>query len=857
MESLGVIEKISEPTDWLNTLVVAEKPNGKLRICLDPRPLNKVIKREHFQLPTPESIMGRMKNANIFSKLDASSGYWQIKVNEESSKLLAFLTPKGRYKFKRMPFGIHSASEIFQAEIAQIINDIDGVDNMQDDIIVWGETKEEHNARLREVLSRIRKSGLKLNKSKCVIGTSEITFLGHNLSNKGIKPDPSKIEAIINMPIPNNKTELQRFLGMVNYLGKFIPNISNVTAPLRQLLQKDTIFNIDKAQMKALNDLKTHITSSPILQFYNPTASLRLRTDASTDGLGAMLEQQSDGDWHPIAYASRATTSAEKNYAPIESEALSIVFGCERFHDYLYGRSFTILNDHQPLKTIFSKPITNCPPRIQRFMLRLQRYDFELLYAPGKSMVVADTLSRAINQDQQHDAKKDEDDQQMERFVHSIISSLPVSERRLKQIREETLKDETLQTIRNYTQQGWPHKGKINFYVKPYFSYKDEIWFHDGILFKGQRIIVPSSLRTEILKIIHTGHFGIEKCRIRAQTSVFWPRISADITNMISNCNICLNTRNRQQRETFIPHEIPSKPWLKVGTDLFTLYNKDYVLVVDYYSKFVEIAPLKNTTTANVINALKKIFSRHGIPKIVFSDNGPQYSSYQFKQFAQSWDFTHQTSSPNYPQSNGLAERNIQTVKQVLKKSREEATDPYTALLVFNTTSDASGNSPAFRLMGRNPRTTLPSIVTQQATNQVRSRQRDQGGRDLPAIPPKTTVRIQSNDRHHKWVQKGMVLSKRNEQRSYNILNEKGNTIRRNRRQLIPTSDKFQIRREIHDTHDNDIDDETSQHNEVMPCDAQKPPINQHDDTQNNPINPQHTVTRYGRVSKPPERLKY
>jgi hypothetical protein len=197
------------------------------------------------------------------------------------------------------------------------------------------------------------------------------------------------------MPTPSNKNDLQRFLGKVNYLGKFIPSYSTITAPLRQLLQKDTIYTIQTPQLEAIEQLKQLITSSPVLQFYNPSAPIRLRTDACKDGLGAMLEQEIDNEWHPIGYASRSTTSAEKNYVPIEAEALSVVFGCERFHSYLYGRHFSILNDHQPLKTIFNKSITSCPPRIQRFMLRLQRYDFELSYAPGKTMVVADALSRA------------------------------------------------------------------------------------------------------------------------------------------------------------------------------------------------------------------------------------------------------------------------------------------------------------------------------------------------------------------------------------------------------------------------------------------------------------------------------
>jgi len=254
-----------------------------------------------------------------------------------------------------------------------------------------------------------------------------MNFLGHRLSGDGIKPDPKKIEAILDMPLPSNKIELQRFLGMVNYLGKFLPNVLVITAPLRQLLQKETIFNIGTPQVDVINQLKQKITATPVLQIYNPSSEIRLRTDASIDGLGAMLEQNNNGEWHPIAYASRSTTNAEK---PIESEALSIVFGCERFHEYLYGRHFQIFNDHKPLKAIFEKPITKCPARIQRFMLRLQRYDFELSYSPGKSMIVAGALSRAAVSSDQPEI----DEYDVERYVHSVMTALPISDRRMKQL---------------------------------------------------------------------------------------------------------------------------------------------------------------------------------------------------------------------------------------------------------------------------------------------------------------------------------------------------------------------------------------------------------------------------------------
>ena len=221
--------------------MIVEKPNGQIRLCLDPRDLNKAIKRHHHPMPIVDEILAKLGGAKMFSKLDASSGYWQIKVDDESSKLLTFNTPFGRHRFKRLPFGIHSAAEVFQKKISEIISDIEGAANDQDDIIVFGKDSEEHDKALKQVLDRVRESGLKLNKKKCTFRMTEITFLGHLISADGIKPDPRKIEAILKMPTPTSKTELQRFLGMINYLGKFLPNLSKETAPLRQLLEKDPL----------------------------------------------------------------------------------------------------------------------------------------------------------------------------------------------------------------------------------------------------------------------------------------------------------------------------------------------------------------------------------------------------------------------------------------------------------------------------------------------------------------------------------------------------------------------------------------------------------------------------------------
>ena len=572
MEKMGIIEKVEKSTDWVNALVVVEKPNGKLRICLDPRPLNQAIKRQHYRLPTTEEIISQMTGAKVFSKLDASNGYWQIAV-DDSTDLLTFGTAFGRYKFKRMPYGIHSASEIFQLEISKIIADCEGSVNSQDDIIVWGETKEIHDQRLHKVLAKIKESGLKLNQSKCLFGVTELTFLGHVMSAEGVKPDPKKIEAITAMPVPTTKVELQRFLGMVNYLGKFIPNLSDETAPLRALLRNETEFLMQKPQLDSFEKLKRLISSVPVLQFFNPNLPTRIRTDSSSVGLGAMLEQCVNGSWHPIAFASRALDKSEQNYAQIERETLSVVFGCERFHEYLYGRSFVAQNDHQPLKAVFSKSIVQCPPRIQRFFLRLQKYDFQFEYSPGKTMKVADALSRASL-----DRTPEIDPDEMAHHVHSIINQIPVSETKLSQLQRETKIDPVLQLLKQYTVRGWPSKANIDTAVKPYYDHRHEIVYNHDLLLKGQRIIIPTSMRREIRDLIHQGHQGIEKCKNRARQAVYWPGMNHELTVLVSQCSTCINYRNRHQKESLIPHQIPDQPWVKVGSDLFTMLTLHYTL---------------------------------------------------------------------------------------------------------------------------------------------------------------------------------------------------------------------------------------------------------------------------------------
>ena len=535
----GFLSKVTEPTDWVNSLVIVEKSNGQMRLCIDPEDLNKVVKREHFQIPTKEEILGKLRDAKWFSKLDATAGFHQIKLDKPSSMLTTFNTPFGRYRYLRLPMGICSAPEVFHKTVHQFLEEFDGVTVYMDDIIVWGSTVEEHDERLMKALERLSEVGLVLNAEKCVFRQPEIEYLGEVVTQDGVKPDPNKIQAITEMPTPRDVLELQRVLGMVTYLGRFIPNLSVRTTALRSLLVKGNDWQWHAEHEAEWNGIKETLSKHPVLQYYDESKALKVSTDASKDGIGAVLLQETDGEWMPVAYASRSMTAAERNYAQIEKEQFGVVFACERFHVYIYGRSVIVETDHNPLIAISKKHLCDAPPRLQRLLLRIQKYDLKLEYTPGKLLVVADTLSRAFSPKQVASSTESE----VHVHVCAIKSGLPVSERKWAELATATENDGVLQrVIRSITE------GKANC-PNPYVTFVDELCVVDGVILKGERVVVPDSMKAQMLTLIYEGHLGIEKCKRRARDVLYWPNMNKDVYETVSRCNVCQEYRYAQPKE--------------------------------------------------------------------------------------------------------------------------------------------------------------------------------------------------------------------------------------------------------------------------------------------------------------------
>ena len=704
MESLGVISRVSKPTQWCAGMVVVPKKSGSVRICVDFRPLNESVLRETHPLPKVDNTLAQLAGATVFSKIDANCGFWQIPLTGSSRELTTFITPFGRFYFNRLPFGIASAPEHFQRQMEAILEGQEGVLCHMDDVLIFGQTQQEHDTRLHAALQKIKSAGVTLNEEKCEFNKDRLMFLGHVIDKHGVSPDPHKTSAILAMEKPKTPRELRRFMGMVNQLGKFTPNIAEISQPLRELLSSKKSWLWGPSQDTAFDKLKRELTQPTVLTLYNPDAKQKISADASAYGLGAvLLQQHSNAEWKPVAYASRSMSDTEQRYSQIEKEALAIVWACEKFADYVVGKQILLETDHKPLVPLLSTThLDRMPPRVLRFRLRLTRFDYNIEHVPGKLLYIADTLSRAPTGS---DPPKEEI-KETEFFVKALVAYLPASKDRLDDYRKGQEADPTCSQLIHFCKQGWPSKHQIKGDLSRYWMVRGELTLCDDLLLYGSRIVVPKSLQTETLQKIHQGHQGIQKCRQRVSAAVWWPGVSRDIESFVKSCPVCLRT-TVPPKEPLLQSPLPDHPWERVASDLFELKGATYLLVVDYYSRYIEVQKLNSTTSASVITALKAIFSRHGIPTTLVSDNGPQYDSHEMKQFAESYGFTHLTSSPHYPQANGLAERAVKTVKSLL----ENSPDSYMALLSYRATPlPWCGLSPAELLMGRRIRTDIPQL---------------------------------------------------------------------------------------------------------------------------------------------------
>ena len=699
MEAMDIIVKQTEPTDWCAPIVVASKKTSEICVCVDLCHLNCSVKHERYVIPTFTDIAPKLKDCKIFSKLDAKSGYHQLPLDEESSLLTTFRTPYGCFWFRRLPFGITSVSEIFQRRMSELLEGLDGVAVTQDDVIICGVNLEEHDRRLNKVLAILKRAGLELNKSKCLLRVSQIEFIGYVFSGDGIAADPEKVAAIVKMKAPTDKTKLRRFLSMANWLGAYVPHMATIAEPLNVLLKDCTVWTWDQEQQVAFEEVKQLLITSPILTYYNPSKETTVAADASSYEIGAVLLQSHNGKLMPIAYASCSLTDCERLSAQIEKELLSLTWAFEKFRRYLIGLpKIKLITDHKPLIPIINqKDLDDVPIRCQRMLMRLMQFNCLTEYLPGKSLTMPDILTHSPLPCEAQDICE----------ISEFVSYVPASDVMIRKFQQATAEDMLLLRAIDCTVKGWPkYTSNVPDELKQLYGEQAHLSVSQGLLLY-RRIVIPQSMQSEVLQEIHEGHMGVTKCRKCAQQTACWKGINNDIQNTVESCQHCQIHKSAQRHEPMIGTPLPSGPWLKIGADQLTFEGKEYMVITDYYSRWIEIIYMGHDTTAKTtITKFKNVFVHWGIPQEVITDNGPQFRN-EFKAFADECGFIATTSSPKHPQSDGAAEKSVNIAKHILSQE-----SPMSALMEYRATPTApTGFSPAMLMMGRNIQQLCPPPV--------------------------------------------------------------------------------------------------------------------------------------------------
>ena len=667
--SAGIIESV-DTSDWAAPIVPVKKPNGKIRICGDFKvTLNPQMLVDQYPIPTIDELLARLDNGVKFTKLDLSDAYLQIELDEDSKKLVVINTPVGLFRYNRMPFGIANAPAIFQKMIDQIISGIPNTVAYLDDILITGKTTADHLETLDAVLGRLADFGLTCNPSKCSFFKDEVTYLGFIIDRHGKRPDSTRVDAIVRMPVPQNVKQLEAFIGKVNYYGNFIENFSTKCKVLNTLRQANVDWHWTTQCQQAFESLLNEISSATILVHFDQKLPLILSTDASQYGIGAVLAHRySDNSERPIAHASRTLTKAEQNYSQIEKEALSIVYGIKKFHQYLAGRRFELVTDHKPLLTIFNPtkplPVTTLN-RLHRWAIALMGYSYTIKYKSTKCHSNADALSRLPAPD---DHSVVDDDTLTVNFIQAELeANWPVT---AAEIATATGRDPLLEVVRKFTTTEWPQKVNLTQEgIRSYFHTRYSLSVVNGCLLRDIQVVIPTSLRQKALRKLHDTHMGVVKMKHIARCYCWWPGINKDIEQLVRGCTPCSQIQPIPKQE-YKSWDEPADSWSRVHMDfLGPIWNSKWLVLIDAKSKFPIVIDMGHDTTgANLIDGLEKVFDWLGPPATLVSDNGPPFNSYDLVQFYKKYGINHVTAAPYHPASNGIAERFVRSFKEALTK---------------------------------------------------------------------------------------------------------------------------------------------------------------------------------------------
>ena len=785
LEAEGTIEKVAY-SDWAAPIVTVVKPDMSIRICGDYKvTVNAVSKLDNYPIPKTDDLLAELGGGKYFSKLDLTQAYQQLELEEDSKQFTTINTHQGLYRFHRLPFGISSAPGIFQRTMENLLKGIPNVLVRIDDILLAGKSREEHLKCLKRVLERLRDSGARLKRKKCVFLASEVVYLGLKIDATGIHPVQEKVKAIEDMPRPQDVKQLQAYLGMLQYYARFLPHLSTVLAPFHSLLQKGVPWEWRREQEQAWIESKSMLQSPKVLVHFDSTKELILTCDASSYGVAAVLSHRmSDGTEKPVAFASRTMNSAEKNYSQVEKEALAIVFGVRKFHQYLYGKKFEIQTDHKPLLGLFreNKQIPSMSAaRIQRWALTLAAYEYTITFKKGILNCNADGLSRLPR-----DVTVEPEPAETVLMIDQQ-ETMPIT---AQQVKDWTKKDPVLSQVLGFVQAGWPSKTDAE-ELKPFFSKQAELSVQDGCLLWGGRVIVPVKGRKVVLQDLHEGHPGASRMKSLARSYFWWPGMDRNIEDIVKGCSPCQLNRNRPSVAPLHPWEWPSRPWARLHIDYAGPFlNKMFLVVVDAHSKWLEAFPMANSTSEATIDKLRQIFATHGLPETIVSDNGTCFTSAAFRTFLKQNGIEQINSAPYHPSTNGLAERGVQILKQGLKKMKTGSLETRVSRLLAAyrmTPHSTTGVSPAELLLGRKVRTRFdlakPSIETRVLSKQSKQKAHHDTATEESTFTMGEPVYVKNFAPGPKWLE--AVIARKTGPLSYLVELARGNVQRRHVDQVL------------------------------------------------------------------------